>query len=400
MTRKIVLWGIGTYAEYVYESLLSECKIVAIIDGNPEKQKKLWKDDLIIESPDFVNKIVYDYIVVTPLKYREIRQHIYEMGIPENKIICYWEDKEEEKLLKNRILDEKYYKDVYRARLDSAPYEWGLKEVPVIEEAETLLKIIENEKKSLSRYGDGEFEIMRGNNRPWFQTVDKKLAERLIEVFQSEDERILIAAAQNFTGFDKFKEEDADEIRIYMEGKTREDIIGFFNPSKKYYDTYVSRPYIIYKTNTNAKKIFPLFKKIWNNRDVVMVEGEYGRTGVGNNLFEGAKSVKRIVCPAKNAWNVYDKILKCIIKNCQKDDLICISLGPTASVLSYDLTTEGYQALDIGQLDNEYEWYLMKTEKRVPIKGKMVAEVNNHYEKDEIIDEEYEKDVICRIGED
>ena len=85
------------------------------------------------------------------------------------------------------------------------------------------------------------------------------------------------------------------------------------------------------------------------------------------------------------------------MQNAKKDDLICISLGPTASVLAFDLAVNGFQALDIGQIDNEYEWYIRDAQFRIPIKGKMVAEVKNHYEKDEIIDAEYAKEVICKV---
>ena len=47
-----------------------------------------------------------------------------------------------------------------------------------------------------------------------------------------------------------------------------------------------------------------------------------------------------------------------------------ISLGPAASVLAYDLSKFGYQAIDIGHADIEYEFYLRKYNsiKRIPYK--------------------------------
>ena len=77
--------------------------------------------------------------------------------------------------------------------------------------------------------------------------------------------------------------------------------------------------------------------------------------------------------------------------------MICISLGPSATVLAYDLAKEGYQALDIGQLDNEYEWYLREAEERIEIPGKMVAEIAAE-QKFEIADEAvYKNQIIARI---
>ena len=402
MCKKVILWGVGINAEYIYNTLLPGCEVVALVDTDAGKQNKVWKDNLVITGPEVIKQIIYDYIIVTPQSYASIEKQIVLLDINEKDVIYYWKDEVSQDIFEsrsNRLLEERNSKNIYRARLDSAPYEWGLKPVPVIESGQNLLKVILKEKKSLSRFGDGEFEIMRGNERAWFQNTDKSLTKRLIEVFQSDDERMLVAAAQNFIGLDKYKEEDADIIRIYMEGKTREDIIAFFNPKRKYYDAYVSRPYVIYKSDQNAEEIFSLFKEVWKNRNVVMVEGEYVRTGIGNDLFAGAQSVKRIVCPATNAWNVYDEILRCVQRHAKEDDLICISLGPTASVLAYDLAVDGFQALDIGQLDNEYEWYLSGTEERIPIKGKMVAEVNNHYEKDENVDLQYFNEVVCKVGE-
>ena len=55
----------------------------------------------------------------------------------------------------------------------------------------------------------------------------------------------------------------------------------------------------------------------------------------------------------------------------KKNKLILIALGPTATVLSYDLNKLGYQAIDIGHADIEYEWYLRKAKKKIPIKNKL-----------------------------
>ena len=37
-----------------------------------------------------------------------------------------------------------------------------------------------------------------------------------------------------------------------------------------------------------------------------------------------------------------------------------IALGPTATILAYDLAEKGVQALDVGHIDIEYEWFLRK----------------------------------------
>ena len=50
--------------------------------------------------------------------------------------------------------------------------------------------------------------------------------------------------------------------------------------------------------------------------------------------------------------------------------MILITLGPTATILAYDLAMQGYQAIDLGQVDNEYEWFLRHATERIVIEGK------------------------------
>lgn len=72
---------------------------------------------------------------------------------------------------------------------------------------------------------------------------------------------------------------------------------------------------------------------------------------VGNNLVSNAKSISRIECPSENAFEKYDKIKYLIFRNLIKIDyVILIALGPTATVLSYDLGVTGQQAIDIEDL--------------------------------------------------
>lgn len=47
----------------------------------------------------------------------------------------------------------------------------------------------------------------------------------------------------------------------------------------------------------------------------------------------------------------------------------------TATALSYDLTKDGYQAIDIGHIDLEYMWMKMGAKTQCAIPGKYVNEV-------------------------
>ena len=76
-----------------------------------------------------------------------------------------------------------------------------------------------------------------------------------------------------------------------------------------------------------------------------------------------------------------------------EDRLFLIALGPTASVLAYDLAVQGYQAVDIGHADISYEWLLRGERGRIP--NKYTNEEPGGYIVDDICDAEYEAQIIA-----
>ena len=66
-----------------------------------------------------------------------------------------------------------------------------------------------------------------------------------------------------------------------------------------------------HKNKSKVPQYINKLKKIWEQRDVVIIEGEKTRLGVGNELFDNIiKSIQRILCPSVNAFFIYNKILK------------------------------------------------------------------------------------------
>jgi len=130
----------------------------------------------------------------------------------------------------------------------------------------------------------------------------------------------------------------------------------------------------------------------------LIVEGEFSRLGVGNNLFDNAASIERIICPAEHAFRIYSVILE-TIKKLGKDKLIIIALGPTATILAYDLAREDYWALDLGHIDIEYMWSLMSAQEKSPIKGRIVYEVKEQesFDIDDKSKKKYEQSIIMKI---
>ena len=122
------------------------------------------------------------------------------------------------------------------------------------------------------------------------------------------------------------------------------------------------------------------------------------RIGVGNDLLDNAKTVKRIICPAKHAFSQVNKIIEEVSKH-GKDKLFILALGPTATVLAHRLSQKGYRALDMGHFDVEYEWMLMNATTRVPIPGKYVFESSQQYIQNDLVEQnnKYQAEIISKI---
>lgn len=398
---KIVLWGMGNFFEVVLKSVIDDkASVCGVIDKNVVGRKCV--SNIPLYTPNELSQLDYDYLVITTRNPNEILMNAEDLSVPREKIVCYWQDD----LSKIDYLDDRnrrlveQEKEIIRLKrkLNNISYELGLSTTPIIRSAEELLRLLIRDRKSLCRFGDSEFESMRGNQRSWYQKKDEALGKRLLEILNSNDSNIIIAIADDFGNLEKYTVEGADAIREYMTDEVRADLMRLIDLNKVYYDAYVSRPYIIYKDSHNAEVIFPLFKKVWENRDILIVENPYTRMGYGNDLFLGARSIRRILCPEKNAYDSYHDIMEEVLRHIHTSDLFIASLGQTATVLAYDIAKRGYQAIDIGQLDNEYEWFRMGAKSRKPIAEKAVSELPNSHYVEACKDDIYESEIVGRVN--
>lgn len=271
-----------------------------------------------------------------------------------------------------------------------------MSEIEINKDFYSIVDQILYSKKSLARFGDSEIRLMLGVDPKDYQQPSPELSKRLKEVIKCNSDNILIGINGTFKGYSTepyvARRYWASFIRIYLDSFYRE-----LNSNVTYVDSSFTRLYVRRNIkNVNTK--FQYIKKIWNNRDIVIIEGQYSRLGVGNDLFDNANSIQRILCPEKNAFNFYKEILN-QSSSLPSSKLIIIALGATATVLAYDLSKLGYQALDLGHLDLEYEWFRLKSKDAVQIPGKYTNEAkvkSDNFE--ELMDENYLKSIIAKIG--
>jgi len=228
-------------------------------------------------------------------------------------------------------------------------------------------------KKSISRYGDGELRSMLNKGNDAFQPQSPELSKRLKEVLSSDLENLIIGLPGPLCSV-KTESLAAKYFWLRFINLYGNSISEYLSAERVYGNAGISRFYLGLKDKRLSVQILEKLKKIWDRKEILIIEGEFSRMGVGNDLFENAASLSRLICPAENAFAKYDDILKAA-KKYGKDRQILIALGPTATVLSYDLAKSGYWAIDIGHIDVEYMWMLSKAHTKIPIKGRYIVEL-------------------------
>ena len=237
---------------------------------------------------------------------------------------------------------------------------------------ETLQKIIAD-KCSLCRYGDGEISSIYGADLN-FQSHNNALSARLKDIIMSNTPNIIIGLPRVF---DRrwLNEDNTAEVSFWKNHllMDRHKWYCLLSSKIKYGNALCTRFYSTDFDYDKSKEIYSLWAQIWHNRNLIIIEGKDSKIGVGNNCFEDATSIKRIIAPSKNSFARYNEILDAALHQ-DPNALYLIALGPTATVLAYDLAMSERQALDIGHIDLEYEWWIRHTTKKTTIPGKFCNE--------------------------
>lgn len=275
----------------------------------------------------------------------------------------------------------------------------NIKQIGIVETSKKLTQGM-----SIGRFGDGELSwiFMQDNGIKSFEDSNKELSVRLKEVIESDDPGFLVGIPDSISYLEELPyTNDAKTFwRAYLL-KNRNKILSVLDERKSYYDANVTRPYMDYNTSSLADDTFKNLKKIWYKKNILIIEGNKSTLGAFDDLFEEARDIKRIECPSTGAFQNYDAILKessDFLQN-HEDYISLISLGPTATILAYDLFKKGFQAIDMGHIDVEYEWYLRGAKERIQIPNKYINELKNGKETGRINNSTYTSQIVSIIEE-
>lgn len=223
---------------------------------------------------------------------------------------------------------------------------------------ETLQQIKQN-RLSIARFGDGEINIVvhagKGNI---FQYGSLDLTNKMRTVLKARLDNLLVCIPNLTVGGEWWANYWQNIFDEYCQYLIYDRLYG---------DSWVSRSPFFWQYKQDAIR---LWQDIWHNRDVVFIMGEGSRFNYHHELFDNVATKKTIVSLPTNAYSDMDRIIS-ICQQEKTDVLFIISLGATATILAYELTKLGYQALDVGHITNCYDkvFYDGKQPEELPIKG-------------------------------
>ncbi len=228
--------------------------------------------------------------------------------------------------------------------------------IPKIKSSSQTVDELINSNKSVCRFGDGEYSIMKGKDIP-FQRHSIELEKKLKKVCVSNNADTLIGISYFYWNFQDFQFYRVIELfrKMYM-SKNLDGILSLLDKNKQYRDASFTQIYMTIK-NYKFEKHFQKVQRLWADQDIAIICGKSIFDKIDYNIFDRAKSIDYLYAPSKNAFESYEKILL-EAKKIPKDKTIFIILGATATVLAYDLADCGYRAIDIGHIAKDYDCFV------------------------------------------
>jgi glycosyltransferase family protein len=258
------------------------------------------------------------------------------------------------------------------------------------------LDLLSSGSDSLSRFGDGELRCVMGEDI-CFQKADPRLTARLREILGSDEPGLLVGLPEYLHGPVNYTEARRRDWAAFHR-EYRHLWLRYLRKGRRYVSASVTRPYMARTGKSDCGPFFEQWKRLWQDQDLVVIEGEQSRLGLRNDFFAPARSVRRILCPPSDAFDAYDAILAAAA-GMEKTALLLIALGPAATVLACDLHRLGFRALDVGSIDIEYDWFRTGAVAWDPVPGKYIHDAG---EAGTIVgpadDPAYEAQIIARIS--
>jgi glycosyltransferase family protein len=213
---------------------------------------------------------------------------------------------------------------------------------PKICSIEETIRLIVEEKKSISRFGDGEYNLIFGRSIA-FQKSNFSLAYRMFDIIKYNTNKDCLV------GIIELELRGINEYSTFFWYENIRFFKHLFSPENQYYNARITRE--ISKENIDQ------LQKAWYMRNILFVSGKNSRFDINHVIFENALQKETIYTLPMHAWDEYDKTFECVKNKLTHLDnpIVICAIGPTATVLADDLSRKGVQCLDIGHITNCYD---------------------------------------------
>lgn len=223
----------------------------------------------------------------------------------------------------------------------------GVNYPDVTGEWETLLRVLDG--KSIARYGDGEFNLVRGGNCVSQRKVPGIQTE-LQNILKSKNDELLVAIPRL----------DPRSPKNVNWTKCCSHYGSYLSFKKKYYSAFITRPDSAPWIATPS--YFDLIEKLWEGKDITMVYGSNRSLSVDFPAMKSAKSITVVETDYAHTYHRIDAIERQIKR--VGNQTVLLMCGPTATCLAARLATELYHAIDLGHIG--MWWRAHENEKLIP----------------------------------
>ena len=203
----------------------------------------------------------------------------------------------------------------------------------VVGEWETLLRVLDG--KSIARYGDGEFNLVRGGNCV-SQKLQPGIQIELQNILKSKDENLLVAIPR----LDSRSPKNVNWVKCCSRYG------GYLHHKKVYYSAFITRPDSAPWIATPS--YYDLMEQLWIGQDITMVYGSKRSLSAEFPAMASAKSIKVVETDYAHTYFKIDLLVKNI--EMAGNNRVLLMCGPTATCLAARLSAKGFHAVDLGHI--------------------------------------------------
>jgi len=214
----------------------------------------------------------------------------------------------------------------------------------IMNEWETIDFLIKN-KCGISRFGDGELKLCLGQSTKT-QVWSQKIQGRMRDILKSKQGKCLIGIPRLDRDF------VSDQKRDHWAKYNTPQYQALYRQGKLYGSAFITRLDEI--PEIDCPEYWDQAKEIWRDRTVVVLQGERKPFTKQADILDTAIVSKILYGPTANAFAEYGRLFHMMLKETSNSDVVILALGATATVLAYDLSLAGRQALDLGHMGMFY----------------------------------------------